>query len=417
MRTAESEMSADVKSRLLLLMPLLMKRRQTADMMGDFHRREAEIRRRRRKSRFRAYQQHSQRQILMCLMLKARALRCPPPKSLTHLKHCSFLKEFGPQDWFDRFRMSKDTFVYLCDHLRGRLHRPGLAPEEKVGIALWTLASHNRCPLLHMKFGVRRKVVKKCLKEVCQAVVTVLKPLYLYPPDHGVLRDKARIFKARWGFPHCVGALGTLHIPLPPRSKMDGECSLVLHAVVDGQGVLWDACAVFPGSMNNASILENSVVWELALGGRLQAAPEDAFLDEAQNYFLLGDATYPLKDWLLTPYTQDSRQSQSQAKFNLGLERARSVAEIALLRLRSRWQYLLDPPDYVFLPTLVLACCVLHNMCETHEQRFDPRWLEGVETGDSPCTFSHFCPSTPVDTRAEWVRSAVCRYFESQDNE
>ncbi|XP_063309365.1 uncharacterized protein LOC134610344 [Pelobates fuscus] len=413
--TNTSQRPINAESQLLLLMSLLMKRRRNTGLEEAWARREAEARRRRRrKSRLRMYQQKSQQQILMLLLLRAREFRRPPLESFTVHQHWSFLKDFGTCDWLDRFRMSKDTFVYLCDQLRSRLHRPGLAPEEKVGIALCMLACPNQSSLLYARFGMRRKVMYKCLKEVCQAVVTVLKPMYLLPPDHCALREKARIFNARWGFPHCVGAIGTLHIPLPTQSERDGEGSLVLHTVVDGQGLLWDACAIFPKSMSSASILENSVVWELAQEGRLRRAPEDTFLSEARNYFLLGDASYPLQDWLLTPYPQSSRQSQ--VRFNLRLERARSVAEIALLRLRARWQYLLAPPDCTFLPTLALACCVLHNMCETHGQSFDAHWLEGVETGGSPISTSPVCSTTSADKHAERLRNAICGYFENEGN-
>uniref|UniRef100_A0A8C5LSG9 DDE Tnp4 domain-containing protein n=1 Tax=Leptobrachium leishanense TaxID=445787 RepID=A0A8C5LSG9_9ANUR len=399
----------NVESQLLLFMSVLMRRRGRTRPNEGLVRSEAEAQRRRR---FRMLQQQSQRQILMLLLLRTRELN--HSHSLTSPKYCAFLKDLGSSDWLERFRMSKDTFVYLCDHLRSRLNRPGLAPEEKVAIALWILACPGQYSLMQTKFSVRRRIMFKCLKEVCQAMVTVLKPMYLHPPDHHGLCDKARIFNSRWGFPHCVGALGTLHIPLPIDSKRNGEDSLVLHTVVDGQGLLWDACAIFPESMNSSAILENSIIWDLVQEGRLQRAPEDTFLSEARNYFLLGDASYPLQDWLLTPYPNDSRQSQ--VRFNLRLERARSVSEIALLRLRARWQYLLAPPDCTFLPTLVLACCVLHNICETHEQSFDSHWLEGVDTGDTPSTPSYLYSLIPVDSHAERLRNAVCRYFDNEGN-
>ncbi|KAM4810584.1 uncharacterized protein WCC33_019296 [Rhinophrynus dorsalis] len=396
-------------------MSLLMKRRGGLRPKDSLERREAEARsRRRRRNRLRTIHLQSQQQILMLLLYRGRWISNPPQQSLRHANSYSFMRHFGPSDWLDRFRMSKDTFIYLCDQLRSRLRRPGLSPEQKLGIALWRLSSRTQCPLLRTKLGVSRKVVYKCVKEVCQAVITVLKPIYLHPPGLQALGDKARIFNARWGFPHCVGALGTLRIPLTTHARNNDLSFLVLHSVVDGQGLLWEACASFPGGMGITAILENSFLWEMAREGRLQAAPKDTFLGKAQNYFLLGDASYPLQDWLLTPYPQGCWQNQQRARFNLRLERARSVAEIALLRLRARWQCLLAPLGYNLVPTLALACCVLHNMCETHEQRFDPRWLEGVETEESPCTLSPLFCSPHADARAEWLRDMVCGYFESQ---
>ncbi|CAJ0955118.1 unnamed protein product [Ranitomeya imitator] len=297
---------------------------------------------------------------------------------------------------------------------RNNLNRPGLSPEDKVGIALWRLSSKKRCPLLHQKFRVGRNVVNRCLKEVCQAIITILKPIYLHPPDYQSLKDTARIFNARWGFPHCVGALGSFPIPLSSNSTKDGTHALVLHAVVDGQGLLWEACACYPENMSSAAILENFALWELAQERRLQTSPKDYFLGKAHNYFLLANSNYPLQSWLLTPYTKIAKLSQREKQYNLHLERALSVAEIALLRLRARWQCLLAPSGCKIVPTVALACCVLHNMCETLEQRFDSRWLEGVQTMDLPVLPNFLCQSCPTDLQAASIRDAICEYFNSQ---
>ena len=32
--------------------------------------------------------------------------------------------------------------------------------------------------------------------------------------------------------------------------------------------------------------------------------------------------------------------------------------------------------DYHKVPTVVPACCTLHNICEVHEDEFDQQWLE-----------------------------------------
>ncbi|XP_053559084.1 uncharacterized protein LOC128649698 [Bombina bombina] len=408
MRGHTTTMSLDVESRLSLLMSLLMKRRRTVRLQHGNELRKLEAWRRRR-NRMRMYQQQSQ-QTLTLLLMRERAISY----SLENPNHCSFLVNFRPCDWLDRFRLSKDTFLYLCDQLRSHLQCPGLAPEEKLGIALWKLSSKPSCPLLQSTFRVGHKVVYKCVKEVCQAIVTVLKPTYLHPPNAQALKDMARIFNARWGFPHCVGALGSVRIPLPARGNADGSHFLVLQVAVDGQGLLWDAGANFSSGLGTASILENSLLWAMARDGGLQASLENIFLDVAHNYFLLGDATYPLQDWLLTPYPQKGGQSERQARFNLQLERARSVADIALLRLRARWQCLLAPSGCPLVPTLGLACCVLHNVCETHEQSFDSRWLEGLETTDSPQALSPSCSSITTDVRAEFLRDSLCTYFERQ---
>ncbi|XP_069598017.1 uncharacterized protein [Ranitomeya imitator] len=413
-KAAESRnhMAVNRDDHLLLLMHSFMKRTRRKGLQNAMEQIKSESRRRRR-HRLRTHQLHSQQQIMMLLLLRERCMRQYGQKNI-HSSHSTFVRKFELCDWLERFRMSKNTFIYLCDHLRNNLNRPGLSPEDKVGIALWRLSSKKRCPLLHQKFRVGRNVVNRCLKEVCQAIITILKPIYLHPPDYQSLKDTARIFNARWGFPHCVGALGSFPIPLSSNSTKDGTHALVLHAVVDGQGLLWEACACYPENMSSAAILENSALWELAQERRLQTSPKDYFLGKAHNYFLLANSNYPLQSWLLTPYTKMAKLSQREKQYNLHLERALSVAEIALLRLRARWQCLLAPSGCKIVPTVALACCVLHNMCETLEQRFDSRWLEGVQTMDVPVLPNFLCQSCPTDLQAASIRDAICEYFNSQ---
>ncbi|XP_040276374.1 protein ALP1-like [Bufo bufo] len=403
-------MALDEDTHLLLLMHFFIKTTRRNGLQNAMQHSKSESRRR-RKYRLRTYHLHSQQQIMMLLLLRERHMR---QYRAIHSSHFPFLKKFKPGDFLERFRMSKDTFIYLCDRLRNSLNRPGITPEEKVGIALWRLSSKNRCPSLNQNFRDCRNVVNRCLKEVCQAIVTILKPIHLHPPDCQSLKDTARIFNSRWGFPHCVGALGSFAIPLSSNSRRDSTRALVLHAVVDGHGLLWEACACYPDNMSSATILENSTLWELAQERRLQTAPNYPFLGKAHNYFLLANSSYPLQSWLLTPYSKAGGLSLREEQYNLHLQRALSVAEIALLRLRARWQCLLAPSDYKMVPTVALACCVLHNLCETLEQRFDACWLEGVETMDLPVLPQSVCQSCPKDFQAESIRDAVCDYFSTQ---
>ena len=60
--------------------------------------------------------------------------------------------------------------------------------------------------------------------------------------------------------------------------------------------------------------------------------------------------------------------------------------------------------DVSFMPTLVSACCILHNLCEVHGNDFDDDWSCEDET--------------PVDvanatvTVSEMIRSALQDYFD-----
>ena len=59
--------------------------------------------------------------------------------------------------------------------------------------------------------------------------------------------------------------------------------------------------------------------------------------------------------------------------------------ECAFGRLKGRWRSLLkrNDTDVSFLPTLVTACCVLHNLCEVHGDSFNNDWLTEEDADES----------------------------------
>ena len=80
-------------------------------------------------------------------------------------------------------------------------------------------------------------------------------------------------------------------------------------------------------------------------------------------YFLVGDDAFGLKTWLMKPLPLKN-MTDSQRVFNYRLSRARRVVENAFGITANRFRCLLttmpQQPDTV--TTVVLSCCVLHNL-------------------------------------------------------
>lgn len=111
--------------------------------------------------------------------------------------------------------------------------------------------------------------------------------------------------------------------------------------------------------------------------------------------------------------------TEPQRLFNRRLTRALRVSEEALLRLRARWQCLSKRNDCGLdvVPTMILACCILHNVCESHGDAFKAEWQEEVAEAESPQPSHKQLPSTSTDhSPAEEVRQLFCDYFEEQHN-
>ena len=101
--------------------------------------------------------------------------------------------------------------------------------------------------------------------------------------------------------------------------------------------------------------------------------------------YLIGDSAYPLKTWLMKPYTHSPSLTRQQQYYNYRLCKARIVVENAYGRLKARWRRLMKRNDMRMkvIPTVISAACVLHNICEIHGETFQECWLRDMETSNN----------------------------------
>lgn len=142
------------------------------------------------------------------------------------------------------------------------------------------------------------------------------------------------------------------------------------------------------------------------------------------RYVILGEACYPLQSWLMKAYSEEGGRrgrkaalTEPQCLFNHQLRRALRAPEETLLRLRARWQCLSKRNDCGLdvVPTMILACCILHNMCESHGDAFKEAWQAEVVEAESPQPSHRQLIAASADQiPAEEVRGLFCQYFEQQ---
>ena len=148
---------------------------------------------------------------------------------------------------------------------------------------------------------------------------------------------------------------------------------MILQAVVHYRYLFTDIYVGWPGRVHDARVLANSPLYAKASSGSLFPNSKKNINGIDVPVMLLGDPAYPLKEWLMKGFSDCGRLTNPQKKNNYRLSRARVVVENAFGRLKGRWRILLQPIqiDTDFVPTLVSACCVLHNICELFEDGFD----------------------------------------------
>jgi len=93
-------------------------------------------------------------------------------------------------EWLESFRMSKMSFLKLCDLLKNELQpkmqflkaREPVSVKKQVAIALYKIASCSEYRVVGNVFGVHKSTVKKCLYRVIKAINEVMVPTYINMP-------------------------------------------------------------------------------------------------------------------------------------------------------------------------------------------------------------------------------------------
>uniref|UniRef100_A0A672HPZ2 DDE Tnp4 domain-containing protein n=1 Tax=Salarias fasciatus TaxID=181472 RepID=A0A672HPZ2_SALFA len=296
---------------------------------------------------------------------------------------------FSTEQWMQNFRLSEDTFNSLCHKMRPFMERQDTAfrlcvpLRKRLAIALWKLATGSEYRCIEHLFGVSKSVVCQCVQEFCGTAEKVLVPELVCVLDEDKFGELAVNFESRWGLPHCVGAIDSCHIPIiAPRDfqfdylNSEGWHSIILQAVVDGKGQFWNVYAGQPGSMHDAKVLRLSPLWEQASQGTLFPDHTREIGGVSVGHYILGDSACPLQRWLLKPFHDTGRLTEEQHTFNNKLSHARVVVENAFRRLKGRWRCLSkrNHCDIRLVKSMVLTCCALHNLCETHGAVYEAAW-------------------------------------------
>ncbi|CAI5949712.1 unnamed protein product [Closterium sp. NIES-65] len=305
---------------------------------------------------------------------------------------------YPPETFRKTFRMSRETFMELCDILgplivkRSTRIREAIPVDIRIGASLWRLATAEPLHLISRRFGLGQTTVHFVSNDVLKALNEVVLPKVVVWPEPGSTRaseissqfldlcglDHASSVAQQLGNGKLIATLYTTHLPInTPRSNLAKyhnkqhterfarpSYSIAMQTAIDANGQFLDLCIGLPGALSDDEVLQQSTLHQKGQAGELQGAK------------VIGLRSYPLLDWLLVPYPHSDSATWYQTTFNECIEKGTAVGKDAIGRLKGRWRILLRRAEGKLheLPRLVGACCALHNFLEQKGEAFDPDW-------------------------------------------
>ncbi|KAM7427891.1 hypothetical protein ABFA07_021040 [Porites harrisoni] len=289
------------------------------------------------------------------------------------------LSHYENNIWREHFRISRQTFRFVCDLVRPHLARQdtnmrkAIPVEKRVAVALWRLATGNSYRSTGLVFGVGRCTAMNLKDEFCSALLMSANDFIKFPKGEAETKRAIQAFQEISCFPQVVGAIDRSHIPIiapkiDPNDYYNRKQfhSIVLQGVADADGRFIHVSTGYAGSIHDARVLRmSSLVNEVEDRTILVSPVIRTGTGEEIRPLLVADPAYKLTNWCMKPYPETRAITPSQRNFNKALSRARVVIEQAFGKLKGRWRCLLVKLDESVdkIPLTIITCCILHNIC------------------------------------------------------
>ena len=130
---------------------------------------------------------------------------------------------------------------------------------------------------------------------------------------------------------------------------------------------------------------------------------------------IVGDSAYPIHTWLVKPFGDNPNLTPQQKCFHYRLSRACIAVKTAFGHLKARWRRLMKRNDKIteHIPIVILACCILHSLCEVHGEVFNEVWLQNDSEYQQP-TSPSLSTTSMGHSLAQDIRNTLMQYFYSQ---
>ena len=316
------------------------------------------------------------------------------------------LHAMDPDTYRYYLRVDHGLFLQILERIKPHITRQdtnwkkALEPGLRLAITLRFLATGEAYKSMACNFRVGPNSISKLVPDTCEAIIKeFMEEVIVCPSTPEGWKKVAEGFANAWDFHNTIGAIDGKHVAIeaPYNSgsyyfNYKGYHSIVLLALADARGKFMYVDVGANGSCSDAGIFQVTHLRH-ALEHKSAGLPPPAPLpgdDRPMPFFILGDAAFPLREWLQKPYPQRGLR-QTERNFNYRLSRARRVAENAFGMMASRFRVFLTTINVnpKTVEKIVLASCILHNLLRDY----------------SPDNY--ILPDPSIDNHGDWTRDPL----------
>ena len=322
---------------------------------------------------------------------------------------------FNSDYWRDTFRMDRDTFAYICELCAPfmtpkdtRLREPIPLP-KRVAVALNWLATGCSQKSIGERFGISKAIVQRICKTFIDGIFKLHPEFIQFPVTDVECNNVFDSFSGKTKLFGILGAIGRTHVPIQkPRGNANAvdylsetqSYSVISQGVCDGNLKFLAVDSGFPGSFKSHHIFKHTWICDSAEKKEILQSPLNKIRERSIKPYLIGDSTYPIRTWLLIPYSHDDVNNR---RFNSQLSKARGCIGRAFGLLKGRWRILLNKMEFSpqCASRIFIVCCVLHNILQCRGER------EECTTEDELCHENGYQEDISDDGNAETLRNIL----------
>jgi hypothetical protein len=287
-----------------------------------------------------------------------------------HVNYNIWLNTYNETHFFELFRMQNATFykllhiIILNDQTRliQKRYRGGnhvIPPEKGLLAFLWYMSKQDTLLSIADRFNLVPSTVMHLVNAFLY-VLLQLKGKYIFWPK---TQDEYQVICN--GFTNYPNVDGT-HIKMKvPANQHDSYVNRYQSHSINCMGIC-TANKIFtyvfvgyPGSVHDSRVFSNSsLVQHIEQFGKHKYFP-------MEEYHLIGDSAFPLRSWLITPYSRRNNLIRREKHHNFCLSGDRVCIENTFGILKGRWARLQYINTYSVSKAIEIStvACVLHNFC------------------------------------------------------